>query len=487
MYSSSHPQGAKITECPLRMPRIGRTQLFIILSLMISAVPAIKYEPNWNSLDSRPLPAWYDEAKVGVMVHWGVYAVPSFGGHGAIPAEWFWWYWRGDTPKKPILDFMKENYTPSFTYEDFAKMFTAELFDPDHWADIFQLSGAKYVVLTSKHHEGFTNWPSKYSWNWNSMDVGPKRDLVGDLAKSIRNKTDLHFGLYHSLKEWFHPLFEEDKRNKYETSQYAQKVAIPELYEIVNMYKPEILWSDGANEYYVKPNYWHSTGFLAWLYNDSPVKDVVVTNDRWGTNTTCKHGGFYTCGDHFNPGVLQKHKWENAMTIDKMSWGYRRDAQVTDYLDMEDLTRLLAETVSCGGNLLVNIGPTHDGRIVPIFEERLRQLGSWLKVNGEAIYASKPWRAQNDTKTQGVWYTSKKQGNSIVVYAILLDWPDNNSLLLGVPNTSSNTTVTMLGHKGALQWKPGQYERGVFVDLPSLNTSQMPCRWAWVLKLDCVS
>lgn len=155
------------------------------------------------------------------------------------------------------------------------------------------------------------------------------------------------------------------------------------------------------------------------------MKDDVVVNDRWGTDVACKHGGFYTCDDRYNPGTyirrlksnicvahlncsyylgkLLPHKWENCLTIDKMSWGYRRNARLSDFLSTHELIKELASTVSCGGNMLLNVGPTHDGRIAPIFEERLRQIGSWLEINGEAIYASKPWTYQNDTLTPDVW------------------------------------------------------------------------------------
>ncbi|CAG2110055.1 unnamed protein product, partial [Medioppia subpectinata] len=130
-----------------------------------------KYAPNWDSIDKRPLPGWYDEAKIGIFIHWGVFSVPSFG------SEWFWWSWSG-THDKAYNDFMSHNYKPGFTYADFAHQFTAEFYDPNHWAEIFKASGAKYVVLTSKHHEGYTMWPSKTSFNWNSVDIGPNRDLL---------------------------------------------------------------------------------------------------------------------------------------------------------------------------------------------------------------------------------------------------------------------------------------------------------------------
>lgn len=184
--------------------------------------------------------------------------------------------------------------------------------------------------------------------------------------------------------------------------------------------------------------YWNSTGFLAWLYNESPVKDTVVgfsffslyansslfvqvVNDRWGSGIPCQHGGFYTCSDHYNPGHLVTHKWENCFTIDKGSWGFRRTATLNDYITIEELLKEVVTTVrfvdknnnldrtmsldfcSTGGNVLINVGPTSYGKIMPVFEERLRQMGSWLKVNGEAIYSSLPWKYQNDTINSNVW------------------------------------------------------------------------------------
>ncbi|EEC04545.1 alpha-L-fucosidase, putative [Ixodes scapularis] len=257
-----------------------------------------------------------------------------------------------------------------------------------------------YVVLTSKHHEGYTLWPSNVSFNWNSMDVGPKRDLVGELANAIRSKTHLVFGLYHSLFEWFNPLYRLDKNNNFTTDFFVKTKTMPELIELVKRYKPDVVWSDGAAG---PADYWKSREFLAWLYNDSPVRDTVVTNDRWGYGCGCKHGGYFTCDDRYNPGVLQPHKWENCMTVDKYSWGYRRNASLSDFFTIEKLIATLVETISCGGNILINVGPTHDGRIAPIFQERLAQLGSWLRVNGEAVYGSKAWKCQNDSLANSVW------------------------------------------------------------------------------------
>ncbi|MCL4141786.1 UNVERIFIED_CONTAM: hypothetical protein GTU68_041746 [Idotea baltica] len=442
--------------------------------------PVSRYEPNWKSLDKRPLPKWYDDAKVGIFLHWGVFSVPGF------VSAWFWYYWKGQ--KNPeVVKFMQKNYRPDFTYADFAPMFHAEFFNPDNWADIFEASGAKYVVLTAKHHEGFCNWDTAHSWNWNSMDVGPKRDLVGDLAQAIRKKKDLKFGLYHSLYEWFNPLYLQDKNNSFKTQDFVRQKTLRELYEIVSLYKPEVIWSDGDWE--CDASYWNSTEFIAWLYNDSPVKDTVVTNDRWGTGVMCKHGDFYTCNDRYNPGVLQHHKWENCFTIDKKAWVYRRNSVLQDYLTIEEILDQLVSTVSCGGNVLINVGPQSDGSISLIFEERLRQMGHWLSINGQAIYKSKPWTHQNDTVNKNVWYTSSGT-NSSLIYAIVLKWPDNGKLFLGAVVAQPGVTkFTLLGYPSgesetdekSLHVISYSTSGGITLNLPP--DTQNYLKWAWVIKI----
>ncbi|CAL7935329.1 unnamed protein product [Xylocopa violacea] len=437
-------------------------------TFQFSKVEINQYSPTWDSLDSRPLPEWYDDAKLGIFIHWGVFSVPSFG------SEWFWNNWQENT-STIYRDFMKERYPPSFTYQDFAREFTAEFFNATQWSKMFEASGAKYVVLTSKHHEGYTLWPSKYSFSWNSMDVGPQRDLIGELATAVRSLTNLKFGLYHSMYEWYNPLYLSDKSTNFKTQTFVKQKIIPELHELIEKYKPEVVWSDG--DWDAPDTYWQSKEFLAWLYNESPVKDTVVVNDRWGRGIPCHHGDFYTCTDRYNPGVLLPHKWENCMTIDRKSWGFRRNAVLSEYFTLSELVKELVVTVSCGGNLLMNVGPTKDGIISPIFEERLRGIGDWLKINGEAIYNTKPWaNTQNDTLTNSVWYTQNKRTKEI--YAIILEWPETGVLHLGSLKATTVTQMSLLGSKLLIKWKEGSKE--LTVSLPAELHKGQP---AWVLKI----
>ncbi|KAM6959427.1 tissue alpha-L-fucosidase-like isoform 1-T1 [Aplochiton taeniatus] len=441
--------------------------------IALGPAQATRYTADWASIDSRPLPKWYDEAKVGIFVHWGVFSVPGFGKY----SEWFWMNWQG-SKRAAEMEFMAKHYPVGFKYADFANQFHAEFFDPNAWADIFSASGAKYIVFTSKHHDGFTNWPSADSWNWNSMDTGPHRDIVGELATAIRKKS-LHFGLYHSLYEWFHPLYLADKASGFKTQNFVFRKTLPELVNLVMTYKPELIWSDGDWE--APDTYWNSTEFLAWLYNDSPIKDVVVTNDRWGIGCYCKHGGYYNCADRYSPSTLLGHKWEKCQSIDNMSWGYRRNMRFFELMDLPTIINDLVYVVALGGNYLLNVGPMEDGMIAPLFEERLRGMGAWLGINGEAIYGSEPWRVQNESATVQVWYTMKNS----TVYAILLGWPAKQIFHLETPKTTAVTKITLLDYPTVpLKWAPMSPTTGLMVVLPEMPVS--PAK-AWTLKMEGVA
>jgi len=183
-----------------------REFLLILLTSFVNA----KYTPDWESLDSRPLPEWYDKAKVGIFMHFGPYAVPG------LRTEWFWQNWVHNVPE--VVNFMKDNYPPHFTYQDFGPQLTMEFFDPQWFADLVTASGAKYLVFTSKHHDGFVNFNSSYSFGWNSMSVGPKRNVMKDLKDAFKAKDpEFHFGLYYSLFEWYNPLYLNDKKANYQT------------------------------------------------------------------------------------------------------------------------------------------------------------------------------------------------------------------------------------------------------------------------------
>ena len=202
-----------------------------------------KYKADWPSLNQRKIPEWFHRDKFGIFIHWGVYAVPAYApvipNSGLSYAEW---YWKRIQEKRPeFISFHEKVYGKDFPYENFEKSFKAELYNPDQWADVFKQSGARYVVLTSKHHEGYCLWNSAEAdrtWGrpWNAVTGTPKRDLLGDLTNSVR-KAGLKMGFYYSLYEWFNPLWLSDKKR------YVDEHMFPQFKDLVIKYKPSVIFS----------------------------------------------------------------------------------------------------------------------------------------------------------------------------------------------------------------------------------------------------
>lgn len=338
-----------------------------------------------KEITERPYPQWFKDAKLGIFVHWGLYSVPAYGGKESY-AEWFL---RGLQLKDSTrTSFVKNTYGEHFTYKDFAPLFKAELFKPDEWASLFKNTGAKYVMFVTKHHDGYALWPSKYNRNWNSVDVGPKRDLVGDLTKSVR-KSGLKMGLYYSLAEWNHPLHRWYTDPHDSIGNYVEKYMIPQFKELVSTYKPTLLFADG--EWFNTAKQWHSAELISWYYN--LVGDEATVNNRWG------HGldhGFLT--PEYSAGIkVTDRPWAEVRGIGR-SFGLNRNEDLEAYGNSKDLIHRFVQTVANGGGMILNVGPKADGQIPLIQQERLLQLGNWLKINGEAIYGSTPYVVKEEEK-----------------------------------------------------------------------------------------
>lgn len=387
--------------------------LTVPLALVIST---LSYQASWESLDSRPPPAWYDDAKFGIIIHFGVYSA-------TIGSEWFWMDWRRGMPE--LVAYVNTKH-PGFTYQDYASDFKAELFDAHEWVDVFEDAGARYVVLTAKHHDGFTLYPSSFSPNWNSVDIGPHIDFVSEFSDAVRSSSSMKFGIYYSLMEWFHPLYLKDKAANGTRRDFVNHKILPELKELVQLYAPEIVWSDGDWE--MKDDYWQSKEFLSWLFTNSSVKEDVVINDRWGRGIMCKHGGALTCRDRYNPGIIQKRKFENVLSLDRNSWGNSPMSPLENILTAKEVIRELVTTVAIGGNLLLNVGPNSQGKIGNLFEDRLKAIGKWLKTNGEGIFSSKPFQWKNEN--ENVWFTMKAESEA-QIFVFILEYPyETNSISL---------------------------------------------------------
>jgi len=476
---------------------------FALLAGTLCAQPT--YQPKWESLDRRPTPTWYLDAKFGVFIHWGVYSVPAWGPVGKY-AEWYWNNIRSKKPENaPWKEFHAQHYGPDFDYRDFAPRFTAELFDAKQWASLFARAGIRYVVPTSKHHEGFALWPSaeaSRTWGrpWNAVEIGPKRDLMRELADATRAQS-MKFGFYYSLYEWFNPLWLADK------PRYVTEHMIPQFKDVVTRYEPAIIFSDG--EWDLPSADWHSEELLAWLFNESPSRSEVVINDRWGKETRHKHGGYYTT--EYAAGMQDdSHAWEESRGM-AFSYGFNRAERVDDYKTGRELILVLIDLVSRGGNLLLDIGPAADGTIPPIMEQRLLEIGDWLKVNGEAIYGTRfagrscQWTEGEQPKQEYGEYMIKynlmdqvgqapRDGRAVkqvfftkkadALYAITAGWPGKELVLRGVKLPAS-ATVTMLGVPGKLATRV--QGDTVTITTPNLGPEEAPCRHAFAFRLEGAS
>ncbi len=436
------------------------------------------YRATWKSLDKRPVPQWFSDAKFGIFIHWGIYSVPAWApanadiGVYAKYAEWYWWRINEDSKAgKLFRDYHNNIYGKDFRYQDFAGRFKAEHFDPVFWAEIFKRSGAKYVILTSKHHEGFTLWPSEQSWNWNSMDIGPHRDLCGDLAKAVKD-AGLHMGFYYSLYEWYNPLYHNN------LNEYVDNYMIPQMKDLVNRYHPDIFWTDGEWDH--NSDAWKSKEFLSWLFNKSPVKEQVCVNDRWGKETRGVHGGFFTTEYdmvHDKKEVDKlNHPWEECRGIGT-SFGYNQMENLDNYMTSDALVDLLVEKVAGGGNLLLDIGPTADGRIPVIMQQRLLDIGTWLETNSDAIYGTTQWENAEKNKRENLFFTRKKDD----LFVICTRFPTEEIKVKGVRNPQK---ISLLGYNGKIQYK----KRGkkVTIEIPAISPENFKGNYAWVFKLENV-
>jgi len=392
------------------MRRALSASLFLLCSLAIGLPQARKYEPSWASLDARTTPQWFKDAKFGIFICWGLYSVPAWSPKGQY-AEWYQYWLQEKKFNGQVYDYHVKKYGKDFEYKDFAPLFKAELWNPDEWAELVQKAGARYMVFTTKHHAGDCLWPSaeasrSYGRPWNSLDMGPKRDIVGDLTAAVRKK-GLRVGLYYSLYEWYHPLWITDK------PRYVDEHMFPQFKDLVTRYTPDIVWSDG--EWELPSDKWKTPELLAWLFNTAPNAQDLVINDRWGSDTRHKHGGFYTT--EYGSGLDNDlYAWEENRGIGA-SYGYNSNEDVEDYRSARELVLMLVDIVSRGGNLCLDIGPRADGKIPVIMQERLLEIGKWLLVNGEAIYGTRMWRSP--CQWSKGWVPQAKRGKFMVEYNIL--------------------------------------------------------------------
>jgi len=363
------------------------------------------YLPRWDSIRTHCVPQWYSNAKFGIFLQWGLYSVPAFAStkypFQSIPFELEWFthnafseYYLNALRIKgsPTWEYHKEKYGEDFPYEGFKDLFTCENWDPEGWANEFKVCGARYVVLTTKHHEGYCLWPSAYT-DYNCLKSGPRRDLLGELNQAVIRQ-GMRMGTHYSGHwDWTftkHPMttmkglgWPDFGVQTYAYADYAYN----QLMELIDHYHPSILWCDNGWPLQGEEHLKHA---LAHFYNTVPEG---VINDRWNGFASDFSIREITMGN-----IALDRKWEQTRCIG-MSYGYNRMEGEAEAISCHDIVKLLVETVAQNGNLMVNLGPRADGTIPELQLTRIRAIGKWLSVNEEAIYDTVIWQDRQKTRT----------------------------------------------------------------------------------------
>ncbi|MBR4391877.1 MAG: alpha-L-fucosidase [Bacteroidales bacterium] len=379
-------------------------RILLLLSLAFVATSfRAQVLPTWESINQRGYPQWFSDAKLGIFIHWGVYSVPAF----ASKEGYAEWYYRGLMTSDDRKAFQERIYGKDFQYEDFVPMWKAELWNPDEWAELFEKSGAKYVLLVSKHHDGYCLWPSQYALGWNSVETGPHRDICGELTEAVR-KHGLKMGFYYSLPEWTSSIHRWYVDPDDDIAEYVDTHMIPQFKELIERYKPTVLFTDG--EWRNSAEQWHATELISWYYNT--VGDDAIVNDRWGNGG--QHG-FRT--PEYSAGItLTDRPWAECRGLGR-SFGLNRNEPIENYMSSDELIRHFATLVAAGGGMTLNVGPAADGKIPLLQQERLLDLGKWLRINGEAIYGTRPFKKFYEMKPVTVARNDKQ---------IDFDWKRNS-------------------------------------------------------------
>jgi alpha-L-fucosidase len=480
-----------------------------ILDIVHKESTAGPFQPDWESLSHYEAPEWYKDAKFGIFVHWGVYSVPAFGN------EWYprQMYIEGSDVNKHHV----ATYGPLTTsgYKDFIPKFKAEKFDAQAWARLFKAAGARYVVPVFEHHDGFAMYDSQLS-DWTAKKMGPKRDIGGELADAIRAE-GLHFGASsHRIEhDWFmgegrkqdsdvndpkyadfygpaHPrketagdLLSEDWT--YLSPAYAEDWVARNA-EIVQKYRPELIFFDWwIGQPSVRP---YLAEFVAYYYNESSKRGPVgIINYKLVDME--KHSGVLDIERGQTSETLPTI-WQTDTSVSNKSWGYIEN---DTFKTPEFIVHQLADVVSKNGNLLLNIGPRADGAIPDEVQQVLLETGAWLKINGEAIYGTRPWtsfgegptetRAGSFHDTDSAQYTPQDfrfTTRDRHLYAIEMKWPKNGeaviaSLKSGITGARGINDVTLLGYSKPLTFE--QRRDGLHIHVPAQN----PGKYAYAFRI----
>ena len=465
-----------------------------------------KFEPDWESLKQYKTPEWNVDAKFGIFIHWGAYSVSAYGNE---------WYPRNMyQPENKIFTHHKETWgdQSEFGYKDFIPKFDAEKWNPDEWAELFEKSGAKYVVPVAEHHDGFAMYDSSQT-KWNSANMGPKRDVCGELAKAVR-KRGMKFGVsshyawnwrYYNIQDEFDnsdPEFEGLYGIRHNSNAPASDAFISHWFlrtrELIDKYQPDLLWFDFGFCY---PEFEPKRREIAAYFYNKGIdwgKGVVLNYKRWtkpqdGVTKVAFPDGAGTLDlEREKSPRIREFFWQTDTSISKKSWGYIEN---DEYKSPDSLVDDLVDIVSKNGCLLLNIGPRSNGTIPQQARDILLSIGDWLQVNGEALYNTRPWKVYGEGPTgvaeghlsenknkpftaEDIRFTQKGD----VIYAIALEWPLGGVLKIKSLSKSnillsSIKSIEMIGSDQKIEWI--QDNEGLSVQLPE----NQPCKFAYVLKI----
>lgn len=403
---------------------------------------------------------WWDDATFGMFIHWGLYAVPAgaYNGKGG-GAEWI----------------MESHKIPIPEYEKYAAQFNPQKFDAKQWVSIAKSAGVKYLVITSKHHDGFSMWDSKLT-DYDIMDATPfKRDILKELADACK-KAGIPFGFYHSLLDWHQP---DAKSKSYphqstlnpDFNKYREGYLKPQLAELLKKYDPAIMWFDGE----WMPEWSEEQGKDLYNYLRA-IKPSLLINNRIGKARSGMEGmNKYenAAGDFGTPEqeilkTKSQEYWESCMTINS-NWGYVSADQ--NWKSEQTLIDNLIDITAKGGNYLLNVGPTAEGVIPQPSVDRLSAMGRWLETNSQAIYGTRsitPYKEGDHIK-----FTRSKNGK--VTYAIF-NKQENNEIVISSLEPKAGSKIYLLGFDKPLVWT--KKDNATTIKLPA----QLPGKYAWVLK-----
>lgn len=432
------------------------------------AMEEVNYlEESQEAFDQRM--EWWRDATFGMFIHWGPYAVPAGVYKGErIEGIGEWIMDRADIPVEE--------------YEKFSRQFNPTEYDADEWARIAKDAGMRYIIITSKHHDGFALWDSEVS-EYDAVDFAAVgKDLLAEL-KAACDKHGVKLGFYHSIMDWHHPDAQaphypdyntQDKKNP-NFDRYVENYLKPQVRELVMKYDPAVLWFDGE----WIPEWTHEHGLEMYQMIRSMKPDIIINNrvdkGRQGMQGMNRDDQAYA-GDFGTPEqeileTTSTFDWESCMTMND-SWGYKKYDD--NWKSAEVLIHNLIDVAAKGGNYLLNVGPTAEGVIPEPSVERLATMGDWLDVNGEAIYATE--RMNPFQEGENVYYTISKDGST--TYAMLTEWP-GTSLRLDAVWPEAGSTVRLLGYDGDLSWRVEK--DAVVIDLPA--EARELSEYAWVLKM----